>query len=789
MDSKTLRALEYDRILETLAGYCAFSASRERALALHPSSSFRTARVRLEETTEARRFLDTHPDTGIEGARDIRLDTERASRGGVLDPEAILRIKHTLIVMRRLKTALDKANSFPRLAALSRSLPPTLGLVSAISKTLSEKGEILDSASAALASIRAEINIARGRLMNRLQKYLSNERTAAMLQESIITQRDGRYVLPLRADFKGRIKGIVHDQSASGATLFIEPLPVVELNNRVRELHLAERDEIRRILASLSASIAEHARALDAGIDALSRLDLAFAKAKYAEDLDASEPILHPPEEGAPIRLLLARHPLLKRETVVPIDLPLEKGVRALVITGPNTGGKTVTLKTVGLFALMAQSGMHLPAQSGSELPCFHAVYADIGDEQSIEQSLSTFSAHIRNITRILKKADSRSLVILDELGAGTDPQEGAALARAILSALIERGATTFVATHYAELKTFGHTTEGVLNASLEFDIHTLRPTYRLTIGLPGRSNALAIARRLGLPEPVLRAAKEEIHPDDLHADDLLEEIHRQRKLARKERQKAQKARIEAHRLRRELQERLDSIEEERRKILEDARAEAESELRALRAEIQELRRLLRKAENPGDARRETVEAASEEAEKLEEDLETLLPRRPPPISPSLEGTPRVGEKVLVRSLNAEGILAALNGDNAEVQVGNLRVRARLEDLRRKGESPSAPSEENPSAPTRVPDLPAPRMELDLRGKRADEALDALDRYVEQAWLAGMPFVRIIHGKGAGKLRDAVRGALRCNPQVASFEEGKPNEGGAGVTIVHLAPN
>ncbi len=411
--------------------------------------------------------------------------------------------------------------------------------------------------------------MARDRLMSRLQKYLTN--SANKLQEPIITQRDGRYVIPLRAEFKGSIKAIVHDQSSSGATLFVEPLPVVELNNQVRELELAERDEERRILAELSALVGEHAAELKYGIENLAVLDLAFAKAKYAEEIHASEPILQPiPDSritnhdkrqsgignrkssssnnqpstnvvGVPptINLLQTRHPLLDPNTVVPIDINPKPGTHALVITGPNTGGKTVSLKTVGLLALMAQSGLHIPAQSGSELPCFHDIFADIGDEQSIEQSLSTFSSHITNIIRILKKADHRSLVILDELGAGTDPQEGAALARAILSHLIERGITTFVATHYPELKTFAHSTDGVVNASLEFDVQTLRPTYHLTIGLPGRSNALAIAQRLGLDPQLVAAAKSEINPDDLRADKLLDDIRKERNRTSREAREA----------------------------------------------------------------------------------------------------------------------------------------------------------------------------------------------------------------------------------------------------------
>ena len=390
--------------------------------------------------------------------------------------------------------------------------------------------------------------------MSRLQKYVTDSKTVSMLQEPIVTQRDGRYVIPLRSEFKGKIKAIIHDSSSSGATLFIEPLPVVEANNQLRELQLAERDEERRILAEISRQIGEHATELKYGVENLAALDLAFAKAKYAEELRASEPLLHRYVDKSKVEGQGPSSFDLRSETCStpatlcstpppssPIDVDPAPGTQAIVITGPNTGGKTVSLKTVGLLALMAQSGLHIPAQSGSELPCFHSVWADIGDEQSIEQSLSTFSGHITNIIRILKKIDNRSLVIFDELGSGTDPQEGAAIARAIFSHLLKSGAITLVATHYPELKTFAHSTEHVVNASLEFDIKTLRPTYKLTLGLPGRSNALLIAQKLGLAQSIIDAARAEINPLDLRADKLLDDIRKERNRTSREREKLEK--------------------------------------------------------------------------------------------------------------------------------------------------------------------------------------------------------------------------------------------------------
>jgi len=672
---------------------------------------------------------------------------------------------------------------------------------------LSERGEVLDSASDKLANIRREARVARDRLMSRLQKYLTD--SANKLQEPIITQRDGRYVIPLRAEFKGQIKAIVHDQSSSGATLFVEPLPIVELNNEVRELELAERDEERRILAELSGLIGVHAVELKYGIENLANLDLAFAKAKYAEELHASEPILHElsalshpasakdkkQEPGAKsqtlILLLDARHPLLDPNTVVPIDIDPKPGTRALVITGPNTGGKTVSLKTVGLLALMAQSGLHIPAQSGSELPCFHDVFADIGDEQSIEQSLSTFSSHITNIIRILKKADPRSLVILDELGAGTDPQEGAALARAILSHLLERGITTFVATHYPELKTFAHSTEGVVNASLEFDVQTLRPTYHLTIGLPGRSNALAIAQRLGLDPQLIAAARSEINPDDLRADKLLDDIRKERNRTSREREKLEKSRTKLETQTQGLEKRLEKIEDERREVLAKARAEGELEVAVLKQNIESLKAQLKKAHQPLQA----IKALEEKLEMIEEKTQAPIERRPTTDSGSstVNGQPSfaLGEKVLITSLNSEGIVTALGESEAEVQIGSLRIRAKLNDLEKHSvpaEGPKHKAQNTSEVPSTVR-RPASTigMEISLRGKLVEDGLDELDKYLEKAYSAGLPFVRIVHGKGTGRMREAVRTALKDNPYVNSFEEARENEGGAGVTIAMMA--
>jgi DNA mismatch repair protein MutS2 len=823
LDSKTLHVLEYPKILERLAAFCDFSASAELARALRPTAEFDEASERLAETSEARKLLSINNLT-IGGAHDIREQVDLAVHGGVLEPKDLLDVHNTLIATRELCRAIEKvAHEYSRLAEIALRLPKSSGLVEAISRAIAENGDILDSASSKLGTIRAEMRSAHDRLMNRLQKYLTDPKTLPMLQDALITQRAGRYVIPLRAEFKGEFKSIIHDQSASGATLFVEPLAVVEANNAYRELQLAERDEERRILAELSTQVGALAGELIPGIAALAQLDLTFAKAKYADEIEAVEPILRTmSEERRPraadrqqttdhrpstvIRLLHARHPLLSPVTVVPIDVDLDPQTFAVIITGPNTGGKTVTLKTVGLLVLMAQAGLHIPALSGSELSCFQAVYADIGDEQSIEQSLSTFSSHITNIIHTLKRANRCSLVLLDELGAGTDPQEGSALARAILSHLLEQGITTFVATHYPELKTYAHVTPGVVNASLEFDIQTLRPTYRLTIGLPGRSNALAIAERLGLPKVIITAARAEVNPEDLRADEMLDDIHRQRRIAQKEREKAERARGEAHRMRRELTEQLEKIEDERVTILGEAQSEAEAQVSALQDEIKVLKQQLQRARQPLEALKPIVEKTKALEETIQKPITTHIPAPVSKPEVAADKPLQVGEVVRLRKLGTEGVVSAIDGDEAVLQAGVLRLRVRLSELRRKAEeevisdqssvtSGKPKSKPRPSASSESPVtrhlslVSSPGMELHLRGQRVEEALDVLDRYLEQAYAAGLPFVRIIHGKGTGTLRQVVRETLKQHPYVASFEEGHEEEGGSGVTVAKLVEN
>ncbi|HEX6777020.1 MAG TPA: hypothetical protein VF099_02410, partial [Ktedonobacterales bacterium] len=527
MHDKSINTLEYPKILERLAHEAAFSASKELALALLPATELREVERRLAYTTEAKRLLDVRPDAGVRGARDIRPLVVRAERGAMLTPSELLQVLSTVRSAIYVAGMLGRVeDDFPLLKALGRDLPQRPALAGRIETSISEEGEVMDSASPKLRQLRSEIRGAQQRLQEKLQSLVNEYRVA--LQEPIITLRSDRYVLPVRAEAKGQVRGIVHDQSASGATYFIEPLVVVEMNNRLRELFLAERQEIERILMALSDEVGREALALNLDGELLAEIDLHLAKARYSQLTQSNPP--HLSDQGR-LRLREARHPLLTGK-VVPIDFRLGEDFSMVVITGPNTGGKTVALKTVGLLTLMAQAGLHIPADDRSEITIFENVFADIGDEQSIEQSLSTFSSHLSRIIDILKLATARSLVLLDELGAGTDPSEGSALARAILMFLLERKVSVVATTHYSELKAFAYDTAGVANASVEFDVETLSPTYRLQIGLPGRSNALAIAARLGLSPEIIEQARQLLGSTGVQMENLLEGLQEDRRVA-----------------------------------------------------------------------------------------------------------------------------------------------------------------------------------------------------------------------------------------------------------------
>ena len=796
MNPKSLILLEYHKILDKLKAHASFSASEDLATRLRPTSNLAKALDLQAQTREARYLLTLSETVSFSGVVDLAPLVGMARNAMVLEAPDLIALRNTLISARDAKRViLNRTDEVPKLAEIAEGLADGSGLVDLINRTINERGEVLDSASPELGAIRSKLKVVHARLMDRLTRYINDANTMKFLQEALITQRGGRYVLPLRAECKGSLKAIVHDQSASGATLFVEPLPVVELNNEYRELELAERDEVLRVLRGLTLRVAELHDSLVVSNQAMAELDLILMKAKYAEELDAVEPELvafdpkpAPHHPGSLIRLRRARHPLLDPTKVVPIDVEMDPENFSIVLTGPNTGGKTVTLKTVGLAVLMAQSGMPIAAKIGSSLSVFRDIFADIGDEQSIEQSLSTFSGHITQLVRILKRADYRSLVLLDELGSGTDPQEGSALARAVLTYFLEKRITSIIATHYPELKAYAHVTKGAVNASLEFDLETLRPTYRLTIGLPGRSNALAIAERLGLKPEIIEMAKQDIDPTELGADDLLDEIRRQRDLASESYRLAERARKDAENTRKQLNQRLDEFENRKDAILEATQNKAEEELEAMRQELRDVRKTLARLQTKPEQRQEIAKVVEkiDQVEEKQEQKARKIKRRPRPKSE--KGPLKVGEKVIVRKLGTEAIISAIDGEDFEVQAGVLRLRLREQDLRRKiAEEP----EEVVEVPkpvkkgrTRLPSVESPGLELDLRGKRVDEGLDELKAWLERGFAAGMLFGRVVHGYGTGAMREATRDELRHSPYVKRWEAGGEKEGGDGVSVV-----
>jgi DNA mismatch repair protein MutS2 len=795
VNKRHLSTLEYPKILHTLSTHTSFSAGQEKALALEPTSNFEEIERRLETTSEARALLEDRPGTSVGGAHDVRPLTADAERGKVLPPGDLLDVRDTLVAGRTLYRMLNRLDhQLPHLAQVAAHIRPCQTLIEEINRCIDDQGSVCDEASPALARIRREVDIAHGRIQSKLENIIQSSKNTSYLQEAIITRREGRYVIPVKTQFKDKIPGVVHDRSASGVTLFIEPLSAVDLNNAWRELQLEEEEEVRRILAALSHVVGENAEDIGKTVEALAELDVAFAKARYADAIDASKPELvafadrsdeHP---GSTVHLLGARHPLLDPDRVVAIDVDLDEQTHVLVITGPNTGGKTVSLKTVGLLTLMGQTGLHIPAEPGSRLSPFKGVYADIGDEQSIEQNLSTFSSHMTNIISFLDEADSRSLVLLDELGAGTDPAEGSALARALLEHFRRRKSTTFVATHYPELKTYAQLTPGVRNASVEFDPETLSPTYRLTIGLPGRSNALTIARRLNMPEQIIEEAREMVSPEDLRTQDMLDDIHQLRMEMAEERAEAHAARTEAKKVARELRERLATIDEERDEILREARHEAEEAVETLQTEIRRLRSRLRAA----GASMEAVSTVEEELKSLETEMPTVESQKSPTVPEVSEPFDeegitrpiREGDTVWVRPLNSKGEVLKVEDGDAEVQVGRARTHVSVSSLELREAKTPEPVPEGARVTTTTPTSPG--RSIDLRGATVNESLDRLDRYLDQAMRAGLPEARIIHGKGTGTLRRAVRDFLDGHPLVRDYEGGDYREGGEGVTVAKI---
>lgn len=804
VNDKTLSLLEFPKILQRLAGHVSYTPTKDLVAELRPSADSSEVERRLAYTTEAARLLEIKSTFSLGGARDIRASVRRAQLGGTLDPSDLLDVQSTLSAVRGIRNTLSKlADQLPLMGATAQRLRDCPQLDKEISRCLGPRGEVVDEASETLHRLRAQLRSAHERLLNRLNEMVASQNYRQALQEPIVTQRDGRYVVPVKADFRGQVKGVVHDQSASGATLYVEPLATVDLNNRWRELQIEEDREVKRILQELSVAVAAVAPELLENVHALAEIDFALAKALYAGDLRATEPTIVDEQALAEerrrggaepwLRLRAARHPLLTGE-VIPIDVWIGPDFSILVITGPNTGGKTVALKTVGLLTLMAQSGLHIPAAEGSRVRVFQGVFADIGDEQSIEQSLSTFSSHLTNIIFILAEADSQSLVLLDELGAGTDPAEGSALARSILSHLLERGTTVIATTHYSELKAFAHLTPGLQNASVEFNVNTLSPTYKLSIGLPGRSNALAIATRLGLPREIVKAAKSLMDPRKVEVEALLGRIRQDRQAAASAKEEAAAALEDARKLQTRLSDAWRNIESERQQTLSAAREQSQEELASVR---QRLARALTILE-AGGWKREELRGAQQDVQAAQRELAEIANASQPVPAEAQEFLEEpaaelaTGQMIWIERLQQYGEIVGQPDTRGEVEVrlGALKTRMPASDVQPAAAGPGKPRKAPPAAAPVAPQTvarDAPPLQVDLRGLRAEEALEMLDKHLDDAYLAGLPYVRVVHGKGTGVLRQVVREYLGRHALVRAVQSADAREGGEGATIAQLA--
>jgi len=785
MDRRNLKRLEFHKVIQRLAEHTRSPMGRELAESLTPGLQLKDIQHRQAETTEGRELLRLEPGADIGGWRDVRDAVRRAARGIVLEPKELEDIHKTLAVTRKLKGFLSsREDTYPIMGEIAMGLGNFGTLEKQIEKAILPGGEIADEASPQLSSIRRRTASARQQIKDRLDKIIRSPGHQKHLQDPIVTMREGRYVVPVKQEYRSQIPGIVHDQSASGATVFIEPMGVVEANNEVRRLLAAEREEIHRILASLSDGVARQSEDLQYTQAALGQLDFIMAKARYSAQSEAWEPKL---EERPVIDIRKGRHPLLQGE-VVPVSVHLGIDFDTLVITGPNTGGKTVTLKTVGLLVLMALAGLHVPAEEGTVIGIFDGVFADIGDEQSIEQSLSTFSSHMSNIVKIMRSAGERSLVLLDELGAGTDPAEGAALAQSILEHLYRKGARTIATTHYSELKNFAYTRERVDNASVEFNPVTLQPTYRLLLGKPGRSNAFEIARRLGLDEEVVHTAKGFMTREQVEVAELMHNLEVAKHEAERERTAAEALRRDAQQIKERYRRREEELEARRQEVLEKARNEAREIVRRAKLDSAEMIRQLRARIKENDSRnRETgIQEAREQLRKMQgryaEKRKKARQDRgnvPKKVIPGME--------VFVPRFNQTGIVLEPPGSNGEVQVqvGVIKVNLSLDDVRvveKKGQEAMSQGTAG-IVKTKSRDIST---KLDLRGMRADEALESMEKYLDDAGLAGLDKVYIVHGKGTGALRSAIHKQLKNHRGVQSFRLGEHGEGDSGVTVVEL---
>jgi len=779
LNPKVLEVLEFAKVRAELADRAASPLGRELAENLEPSGDFAEVAQRIEETDEASKVLRLKGNIPLTANSDIRKPLRRAKIGGMLHADELIAIAGTIRSARSVKSFLQPmAEELPIIRSLLAEMNPPAILERRIFECIDEDANILDSASPELKSIRSQIRQLEARVRERLEELIRSSQK--MLSDAVITLRNDRFVIPVKQEYRAHFGGIVHGQSASGQTFFIEPQSVVQLNNQLHETRQREEREIIRILTELSGQVGENEPDLQKIAQSLGRLDFLFAKARYSLSMRGTKPIIN--SKGY-IRLIQARHPFIPKDSVVPNTIEIGKDYNAIVITGPNTGGKTVALKTVGLLILMAQAGLFIPALEDSQVAVFRSVYADIGDEQSIEQSLSTFSSHMVNIVDFLENIDDNSLVLLDELGAGTDPQEGAALAIAILDEVLRRGARIIATTHYPELKAYGYNRKGVVNASVEFDVDTLSPTYRLILGVPGRSNAFEISRRLGLSPAIIARAKEQMSGETNRIDNMIASLEEKRLEAEREAEEARKILDEATRLHGELQSAWAEFQKRKQDLLERARREAEGIVERAKDEAEEIIRELRKMQLEKSA--EIKEHELIEAKKR---LEGLIPHAETE-SPSQKQTKkkfsfRPGEEVRVVSLGQKGYLVEKTDRGMWlVQLGIIKMNVEESDL-----EPAEPEKKAPErmiATVKGKDSPAP-IELDLRGERYEDALLRLEKYLDDAILSGYPRVSIIHGKGTGALRNGVREFLKQHPAVKSFRDGHPNEGGLGVTVVEF---
>lgn len=794
MDQHTLKVLEYDAVRKLLLPYAACQLGMEKIEQLEPLSDFSEVQRLQRETSEARQILEKEGNIPFGGVHDVRVSVKHAAVEGLLNEEQLYAIAETLGGSRRLKAFLTRlANVAPYLADYVSIIGDFQKTEDRIFQCINDEGNVADSASPQLAQIRTQIRTTHGRMVDRLNQILRTQKN--LIQEPIITLRGDRYCIPVKSESRAQFGGLVHDQSASGATLFMEPASVVELGNEIRQLNIKEHQEIERILTELAGLVGKQDTEIQASLNVLAHLDFTTAKARLALEMNAIEPQLN---GGGLLDVHGARHPLLTGN-VIPIDFRLGGSFNTLVITGPNTGGKTVTLKTIGLFVLMAMSGLQVPCQEGSILSTFEQVFADIGDEQSIAQSLSTFSSHIRQIIKIVSAVNPQTLILLDEVGAGTDPTEGAALARSILETFAQSGAKTIATTHYGELKEFAYSHQSVENASVEFDLATLRPTYRLLIGIPGSSNALTIASRLGLPENLVKRAEGFLSRDHVELSDVIRKLEQDSKVAKDEREGAERTMRELREVKKRYEDELASLRASRAHILEDAEARSRSVIRQAQDQANDIISHLRRQQREGketEKARKDLRALSDLVHEAQEDKHpihtkaTELEKKVKEVAPEPsfdDIPPKSGDDVMVVSLNQRGqLLSGSKGEQAQVAIGSLKIRVPYDGLKRLKPLRTSRTEEVDTSSMTFSKKTEVSTELQLLGKRAEEAITELEKYLDDAYLAGISSVRIVHGKGTGILRKVVWEQLKHMATVKSWRPGDPEEGSWGVTIVEF---